>query len=187
MMDKTLGCRRVSHLIRAAQRGFSLIELMVVLAVTAVLLGIAAPSFSEFSLSSRLRSHGTSLVASAQLARSEAIKRNAPMRLCVSSNGTSCGTGNWEQGWIVLTGTTGSGTLVHRQTAIAGGYVIDSKNSGTDVDVVTFQPSGVGSTPATLRICRVSPSVGGQERVVKITATGRTSVEKTFDGSCSSS
>lgn len=169
------------------QRGFSLIELMVAVAVLAVLLGIAIPSFEAFSLSSKLRSHGTSLAASALLARSEAIKRNLAVRLCVSSDGTNCGSGDWEQGWVVLTGSSGSGTVLHRQGAIPGGYVIDAKNSGTDVDVVIFQPSGVGSTQASLRICRATPSAGSQERVVAISATGRTTVTKTTDGTCSAS
>lgn len=172
---------------RRSQAGFTLIELMVALAVVAVLMGIAIPSFEAISLSSKLRSYGTSLVASAMLARSEAIKRNVPVRLCVSSDGASCGAGNWEQGWIVLTGSTGSGTVIQQQAAIPSGYVIDAKSGGADIDVVTFQPSGVGSTLANLRICRASPSAGTQERVVRISATGRTSVEKTTDGSCSSS
>ncbi|WP_092432024.1 GspH/FimT family pseudopilin [Geopseudomonas sagittaria] len=165
---------------RRRQRAFTLIELMVTIAVLAVLMGIAIPSFSEFSLSSRLRSYGTSLVASAQLARSEAIKRNRDVTLCMSANGTSCAnSGSWEQGWIVLQGAT----VIHQQQSLAAGYRVTAVD---DVTSIAFRPSGVGATQTTLRICRASPSAGSQERVVTISATGRTSVEKTTDGSCPS-
>src|ERR1700746_2558911 len=86
------------------QRGFTLVELMVAIAVLAVLLVLAAPSFTNASLPSKLRSLANSLRGASQLARSEAIKRDAVVTLCVSANGATCGAGNWSQGWIVTTG-----------------------------------------------------------------------------------
>lgn len=160
-----------------ALRGFTLVELMVTIAVMAILLGIAIPSFTEMTLSSKLRSYANDLVASANLARGEAIKRNAVVTLCVSTNGTSCAaSGGWEQGWIVLSGTT----VIQRQQAAASGFKISSAAIN-----IGFQPAGVGTTQATLVVCRATPSVGSQERVVSISATGRTSVAKTTNASCS--
>lgn len=173
-------------------RGFSLIELMVALAVVAVLLGIAVPSFQDVSLATKLRSYANTLAASAQLARSEAIKRNVEVRLCVSSNGTSCGSGGWQQGWIVL---AADGTVLFKQAAIASGYVISAKkeDASTAVTILKFQPSGVGlklnaeagMAKALFRICRASPSAGSQERKVEVSVTGRTSVDKSAEGTCS--
>jgi type IV fimbrial biogenesis protein FimT len=85
-------CRagRGSHL-ASFQRGFTLVELMLAIAIFAILLAIAVPSFRDASLGSRLSSIANNMIASAQLARSEAIKRNAVITLCASSNGTRAG------------------------------------------------------------------------------------------------
>jgi len=165
---------------RARQIGFTLVELMVTLAVLVILLTIAAPSFQNVTLGSRLSSYANSLVASAHLARSEAIKRNAVVTLCVSSDGTSCGAGDWAQGWIVTAG----GTVFQRQEALATGFKIIGS-----AGIVDFQPTGVGATntPATFKVCRATPSVGSQERVVTIEPSGRPRVETPTppSGSCS--
>lgn len=158
--------------------GFSLVEMMVIISILGILSAIAIPSFSEIILSTKLRSYANSLVGNAFLARGEAIKHNTPVTLCVSTNGTSCATGGWEQGWIVLSGTT----VVQRQLAVASGYKI-TESAG--LNSLTFQPTGIGATQATLIICRATPQAGSQERTVTISATGRPSVSKTTTGSCS--
>lgn len=157
------------------QSGFTLVELMITIAVLAIVMAFAVPSFNDMTLGSKLRSQANDLVAGAALARSEAIKRNQPVSLCASSNGTSC-TGSWSQGWIVITGAT----VIMNHGAAANGFLVLS-----DQTSFTFQPTGVGATADTLTVCRATPSVGGQERVVSVSATGRASVERTNTGSCS--
>jgi len=161
------------------QQGFTLIELMVTIAVMAILLMVAVPSFKEATLGSKLGSYANSLVAGAHLARSEAIKRSAPVTLCVSSNGTSCGTGGWEQGWIVR---ATDGTVIQSQQALPAGLKVTETGG---LASLVFNPSGVGATSATFTVCRATPTVGGQERVVSVSLTGRPSVTKTTAGSCS--
>src|SRR6185369_496626 len=95
--------RTRSGRVSAADAGFTMIELMVTIAIMAILAAIAAPSFNEAILSNKLAGYANNFVASAQLARSEAVKRNKPVRICRSANGTSCATsGTWRQGWIVF-------------------------------------------------------------------------------------
>jgi len=158
------------------QHGFTLVELMVALAVLAILLGVAIPSFSDVSLSSKLRSLANELAASATLGRSEAIKRNAVVTLCASSDGANC-TGDWHQGWIVR---VADGTVLHAQDAAPSGYRITAA-----VTSIVFQPTGLGATSTSLTICRASPSAGRQERVVEVSLTGRTLVKATTNGVCS--
>ena len=161
-----------------AESGFTLIELMVTLSVMAILLAVAVPSFQDVALSSKLTSLANNVVASAQLARSEAIKRNRPATLCASSNGATC-TGAWTDGWVVL---RDDGAVINAQKKLPDGFVMSG-----NVTSVSFSATGVGANPvtATLTICRKTPSVGSQERVVSISTTGRPTVSRTTAGSCS--
>lgn len=161
---------------RFAAHGLSLIEMIVVVAILGITARIALPSYQNFALGSKLGSMANFMVSSVHLARSEAIKRNTAVTLCVSSNGTSCGSGGWEQGWIVLAGST----VIQRQQALPAGF----KGNSSQV-THSFPPSGVGTATTTVTFCRATPEAGGTERVVTISATGRPEVSKTNNGSCS--
>lgn len=161
-------------------RGFTLIELLVTIALIAILVALAVPSLSDAALSSKLAATANRLAASATLARSEAIKRNSSVTLCISTNGTSCiTTGGWGQGWIVLAGTT---VLLYEQAAPTGFNI--NELSVPSASSLIFRATGVGSTQASFNVCRAAPNTGSQERLVSVSATGRTSVQKTVTGSC---
>jgi type IV fimbrial biogenesis protein FimT len=72
-----------------AQRGFTLVELMVTMTIALVLIMIAVPSFKNIILQNKLTTAANDVVGAINLARMEAIKRNASTQLCGSaSNGT---------------------------------------------------------------------------------------------------
>jgi type IV fimbrial biogenesis protein FimT len=76
---------------RAAGRGFTLLELMVVVAVIAVVLTLAAPSLSDYILVQRLKGSNAELINDMQLARSEAVARGTPGRVVFKTTNTmSC-------------------------------------------------------------------------------------------------
>lgn len=82
--------------------GFTLIELIVTLAVFAIILLIAVPSYRDLILNNRGVSQINDLVAGLNYARSEAIKRGISVSVCASSDGATCNAGSdWSQGWII--------------------------------------------------------------------------------------
>lgn len=88
------------------QQGFTLIELMVTVAVVAILVGVAVPSFQGAVNGNRLASSANELVASLQTARMEAIRRNRRVVVCASANANAgqdatCANANID-GWITF-------------------------------------------------------------------------------------
>lgn len=95
-------------------QGFTLVEMMITVAVLAILVSLGAPFMGEFVKNSRLVTQTNDLIASFHLARTEAIKRGARVTLCKSSNGATCDAtadGRWGIGWITFVDPANVGTL----------------------------------------------------------------------------
>ena len=159
-------------------RGFTLVEMMTALAVLAVLLAIGIPTFRDVALGSRLTASANDLLASVQLARSEAIKRNLTVTVCASADGATCAAGGgWEQGWIVV---DSGANVLQRQAALPDGFVMSQAGG---VVPLAFEAIGIGATAATVTVCRDDP-IGTQERLVSISAAGSARVTTTMTGAC---
>jgi type IV fimbrial biogenesis protein FimT len=92
-------------------RGFTMIELMFVLAVGAILVSVALPAMQGFVSNSRQTGAMNDFVASMHLARNTAITTNARVTMCASSNQTSCETVTWDSGWILFRDANGNQTI----------------------------------------------------------------------------
>jgi type IV fimbrial biogenesis protein FimT len=96
--------------VKTVQSGFTLIELVVVLAIAIILLTMAAPAYSDFVANNRQTSTVNGLLAAMAFARSEAVKQSGRAVICKSADSSACTTaGGWEQGWIVFADTDSDG------------------------------------------------------------------------------
>lgn len=83
-------------------RGFTLVELLVALAIAAALMLLAIPVYEGWIADQRLMNHARLLAGSMNIARSEAIKRGHRVNLCKSGDGVQCASGGgWDQGFIM--------------------------------------------------------------------------------------
>jgi type IV fimbrial biogenesis protein FimT len=102
----------------AGETGFTLIELIVTMAIAGILLTVAVPSFQTTIANNRLTTQTNSLVTDINIARSEAVKRGTSIVLCNSSNANAAapictGNGNaWSSGWLVFFDNNGDNAFV---------------------------------------------------------------------------
>ena len=83
--------------------GVTALELMVVMAIVAILLSTAVPAVKNYTWNLRLRTAMDTLQTDLNLARAHAISHNAEMIICPASGGHDCsGSSQWQQGWIVF-------------------------------------------------------------------------------------
>ena len=91
--------------------GFTLIELIVTLAVVSILLLTGIPMLNQMTTNNRLVTQINSIAGSLAVARSESIKRGSSITLCGSTDGATCNSSSWESGWIVFSDADNNAVL----------------------------------------------------------------------------
>lgn len=141
------------------QAGFTLIELMITLVVGTILLAVAVPSFMSFQKDNKRIARINELVSGLHLARSEAIKSNATVAICPSSDGATCSGTIYDNGWIVFLNNDAD-----NPPAVDVGETILRTHSGTSASGsslratgittgVNFAPTGRASAGGTITYC----------------------------------
>ena len=129
--------------------GFTLIEILVTIAIAAILLALAAPSFTTMVKNNRLKAQTDGLTAALNYARNTALSQALTVEVCPigNLNSTTCGT-NWASGWIVVSDPSGTPTLLQSHQTVAGGPTLSSS-----VASVLFDPRGLSTTPSSFTEC----------------------------------
>lgn len=139
--DGVLAMKSKSFLVNARrcalERGFSLVELMVTVAVLSLLMTLAVPSFAEWIQNSRIRTAAESIQNGLQVARAEAVRRNARVEFAL------VGTGG---GWVVRFAGGGAAIQARSGSEGAGGVVV----SAVPDDATTVVFDGLGRADNTL-------------------------------------
>lgn len=170
-------------------RGFTLVELLVVLGVGSILLAIAVPGYAYLVGTSRVAAVTNDFVTVLHLARSESIKRGIRVTVCKTNDATAaapaCDVGAvWEQGWIVFVdgGTRGvidgSDVILRVQGVVTGSTITPSPNYS---NFISYLPSGASQGSGNLANGTLAVCAGGSRRNIVINITGRPRIQT---GSC---
>jgi type IV fimbrial biogenesis protein FimT len=180
---------------QARQKGFTLLELIMAIAISAILLALAVPSFTTFLNSNRVTSQANELLASLQVARMEAIRRNTRVIVCGSSNAESsttptCSGGNTWSGWVVYSDANSNSVIdaaeVIKVNTIYAPIEGDASNNVTNQ--IIFRADGFARNAAgdllegAVAICVPTGDPAENARDVRIDAGSRMSVTKRNGG-----
>jgi type IV fimbrial biogenesis protein FimT len=141
MLGPLMNCPRRRSLHRLALRGFTLVEALVTIAIAAILVAVAVPSFRDVLAKRRVEGIASELLTDLQYARSEAVARNASVRLTL---GSGCYTVHLDSASAVSC-TSASGSSVTPASALIKGVqlpgtaVISLAAVGA-VTRITFEP-----------------------------------------------
>lgn len=178
-------------------RGFTLLELMITVALMAIILGLAVPSFRDLIQNNRATTQANDLVSFLQLARSEALKIGQPVTICpanVTAETLACGS-DWSLGWMVYrdanaAGSSSSGVAeeIRASRPPAAGLSLDWSGSRDflrylpdgRIDAVSMPSSqGQGQDPPPLTFLLATAScTRDNAREITIERIGRISVER---------
>lgn len=160
-----------------AIHGYTLIEILLTITISAVLLGLGLPSFSSLLSSNRLASQVNNMSSTLALARSESVTRNHYVVICKSANQQSCTrTTSWNQGWLVYVDKNRDRKknkdepVLHVQQGFKNSTQLDYRAFGSRHYIV-YRPTGETRTNGTFTFC--DPKNPDLKRALILMKTGR--------------
>lgn len=177
-------------MIKRRQTGFTLIELMIAIGLTALLMSMAVPAMDMFVSNARQTGTINDFVASMHMARSTAITTNMRVTVCPSSDGAACEAVSWDNGWIVFTDADSDQTVDADERIISASDGAEqlSIQSGEFGQFLMYRPNGrvmnatLNGNSGQFTVCDQRGAEHAKVLIIDLSGRPRLS-EKLLDGS----
>jgi type IV fimbrial biogenesis protein FimT len=184
---------------RYKSAGFTLLELMIVVAIVAILTTLAAPSFKNLIQSNTMSSAVNTFLADMRFARSEAIRRGGGVVMCRSdapeASPPVCGTGSgpggngWVSGWFIYIDQDSNGAVSTNEVLRVQAPITAVNSIVASASRNTFQFAATGrlslSSITSLQFGSNPPFANDAQRVVCVSVGGRARIAGDGNASCS--
>lgn len=188
-------------------RGFTLVELLITIAIATVLMTLAVPSVKQMIEANAVNKHVTTFISDLRYARSEAIKSGVAVVMCRSitsgnaaptcatGSGGGSATGGWASGWLIFVNrdldtsnnynASAGDTLLRVQGVLADSGGIE-KTTTPAVNKFVFRPTGLMSAGASSFAFNSVTLTNSQQKQICISVQGRARILKDTYTTCTS-
>ncbi|MEJ2115280.1 MAG: GspH/FimT family pseudopilin [Gammaproteobacteria bacterium] len=166
------------------ESAFTLVELLIAMAVAAIVLTLGVPEFGRIVEQNQLSVYTNQLVSSLHFARSEAIRRNQSIKVCHSNNASACNGTGYENGWVIFIDDDGDDIVDAAEELLRVNENLPSNytfNVNGGVDSFSFTAKGRTDSQGTFILCKdgnltkaraIIIGPGGRTRLAPLNSSG---------------
>lgn len=172
---------------KKVQAGFTLVELMITLAVAIIVLAVGIPMYGSIVANNRAVAQANMFVTALNMAKSEAVAQGIPVAVCANASATNVtassltcgGSGDWANGWFVFQDVDSDATRDSSETVLKLWQALEpGSNVTASVGFVRYSSIGENTGSATDFELTQDETKGNQTRCVFVNAMGQIRTER---------